>query len=304
MSIRFVIILLSVFVLQRCSTSTTSESTNQDTTSLHKAHTEIQSDQALPSSSAVPNTSLTELDTVFNLLVRNESSVKGTFADASVVTESLLNVGNPTATENYLMILVHTGEGEYAGLRDGIKFGTEYSWLVVLKEIAEGYEYVDHADLGGRESHGLVAEFTEGGELELMPGKFAAIIHSKGSEEGAGDYGYKRDNAQLFALNGDKIIKIFDVNLEDSNFSSNEMGSWSEQTSTTELKSLQSITMGLFDLMTTTVTESRQSDPDEDEVESDSEEEQNNEAASSEEDTDDGIDVYVWNGKEYVLKEE
>lgn len=307
---RFFLILICAATVQQCTTNSNSESQANDTTSFAPGETQTDQNEA-QAKAALFNPSLREIDTIFNLLVQHESTVKGVFMDASVVTESLLDVENPKSSENYIMILVHTGDGVYAGLREDIEYETEYSWLVVLREIAEGYEYVDHANLGESYSHGLVAGYTEGDAIELASGKFAAVIHSKSSEEGAGDYGYKRDNAQLFALDGNKILKIFDVNIEDSSFSSNEMGSWVEQNSTTELKVLDSETMGLYDLMTTTTESLKQSEPDDEEggeVEESDEDATGNgsddaEASSTDEPEDDGIDIYVWNGKEYVLKE-
>jgi hypothetical protein len=242
---------------------------------------------------AAPVADLKDTDTLFNFLARREL-VQGQFSFVSVVTSNFIDVSHLAKERPLLGVLVVSGEGAYAGGRQDVQFATQYAVFAVLEwnENSE-LQLVDHLDLGKTESQGLYAFEVDGTEMTLAEGRNGVLIHSKSSEEGAGDGGFRRDDVVLYVLMNDKITPVLETNLEDYGFSSDEQGSWEERTSTTEITPLEEATNGLVDLLIRTTTVTNGSTPEE-------ETEQPEEPA--EEGTEEPVEenpVFKWTGKSY-----
>ena len=304
---------LALFI--SCGTQKSDSSENDSTAVAHKEAVtgEPQAESDAPASEV--DASLNASDTLYNVLAR-AGALQGEFIALSVVTENFLDANSLDKSRNLLAVIVWTGAGEYQGARDGFDYETEFATLAVFEETENGYKIIDHAAVGESYNHGLVGGTTEAESLQLSEEQFAVITHAQSSEEGAGDYGFRKDEASIYVLLNNKISSVFEFTPDDYVFSSNEMGSSADRTITSELSVLEEMTKGLFDIqLNTTQTENISEEPSEEEdtespeeSEEPAEESEEQEDAAESEETESGeeenpITVYKWNGTKYEAVE-
>ena len=148
------------------------------------------------------------------------------------------------------------------------------------------------------------------------------MVHHESSEQGAGDSGFSTDEIEVFAIKDNKLYSIFAATLNESSFSSDEMGSYAESKTTRELKVLPSKTNGLFDfsIYTETYATSFEEPEETEEIDSESDpaqtensesEETEPEPEEAEQSTEHEGDypqepatvVYHWSGEQYVSED-
>jgi hypothetical protein len=260
---------------------------------------------------AVPDSTLHEIDTLFNTLAKL-NVVHGNFVSVTSITENFLDANDPSSSRQLLAYLIQSGEGQYGGMHEGVPFETVYSVLAIFEDREGDLNYITHLELAASSSGGLVVSTTEGEEIKLTDGKYGVMIHNKSSEEGAGDSGFRRDEGELYVLVNGKPEKVFQTTLDDFSFASNETDSYGEQTTTVALSVLDSKTNGLFDIQTVKSTtgnswteeEETPSEESEESDESSEETEETEESEPAEEEVDDGVDLYKWNGTSYEISED
>jgi hypothetical protein len=243
--------------------------------------------------SAFLNSTLKDADTLFNALVQ-KNIINGEFESVTVITENLIDVAG-TRSDGYMAALVCSGEGQYGGINPEIKFATVHVYLAVFELKDDRYELLTAIPVGDTGGHGLYASFATSEELKISEDQFAAMVHFNSSEEGAGDYGFRKDEADVYVLKNKNIVKAITVTFEDFQFSSDEQGSYAERTITSTLSILDTKTNGLFDLSINTTETSSGSEPEESE-EAPSETD-NIEADESSPET--GPSLYKWDGTRY-----
>lgn len=221
-------------------------------------------------------------DSLFNILVRKKV-VRGEFEGVKLITNRVLDAAKPDDTRNLLAVLVLTSltpiENNYGTI--------QYAVLAIFEQHDDSVSVVDFADLGEGGSYGIRESHTEADSMMLAENRFAIVVHNKSSEEGAGDSGYRKDDAELYFLINNKLTKIFECTIDDFYFVSNESDSYYERTSTTTIAPQPEKSKGLFNLKVTTVTDQRAITEESDDSE-DKEDKLKNE---------DGL--FKWNGKSY-----
>ncbi|WP_133259623.1 hypothetical protein [Pseudochryseolinea flava] len=185
-------------------------------------------------------------ETFFKALVEKKF-VAGELIDITFITENLVSVEEGESAQ-LSVALIQSGEGEYVGGREGIQYATVHCMLVVFKKVGEEQVFRDFVSLGDVESQGLVSGSIEGEEIKITDDNAAVLIHFKSSEEGAGDYGFRKDDASLYVFVKSKLTSVLEMTLEDYQFSSDEHGDYSERSSVTEIKVLDSKSNGLYDI--------------------------------------------------------
>ena len=279
-------------LLSACSTSPndTKSADSLDLTS-DSIHSGIQGDTTHVQWSK-PDPNLRNADTLFNVLARKEV-LEGEFVALTVMTESFLDIRSSGPGRKLLAAFVQTGEGQYSGLREGQTYETIHSVLGVFERKDESYVLVAFADLGNGGDYGLKLYVTEAESMTLAPDRDAVMIHSRSSASGAGDYGFRRDDVSVYILLNNVVTSIIETTLEDYQFSSDEQTSMAEQTITTELSVLETMTKGLHDirLVTTTVGSStaEESPKGNEKVKKNVESGEKN----------DGEVIYKWSGEHY-----
>ncbi|HEY3402054.1 MAG TPA: hypothetical protein VGK59_01640 [Ohtaekwangia sp.] len=224
-----------------------------------------------------------DADSLFNILVRMQV-MKGEFGYVDLITDKVLNATDPNDPRKLLGVLIVTGEGESYNTQ----FATQYFTLAVFEQGNGQVKLIDFADLGTSSSYGLQVSDMEADSLMLADNRFAMVLHSQHSEEGAGDSGYRRDAAQYYVLLNDKLTSIFERTLDDFSFASNESDYYRETTITTTITVLPEKSNGLFNLEVSTEGDRREISEEEDE---------NNDPDVTEQKEGDGL--FRWNGKAY-----
>jgi len=231
-----------------------------------------------------------EADSLFNTLVRN-GIIQGEFS-GFVQVDNFIDADHLDGSRNLLAGFFQAGEGEYTGIREGQTYATVHSVLAIFESTETGYRLVDYITADDGAISNLVISSTEAEAIQLTSTLSAVMLHSKSSEEGAGDSGYNRDNAEIYVLLNDKITSVLQIALEDSGFSSNEIDAYYQYSNTSQLEILDIGTNGLFDLKVTTTSTS-----------SGTEEEESDTQESTEEENQ-GPVIYKWNGNQYIKVEE
>lgn len=231
-------------------------------------------------------------ETFFKALAEKKF-IEGELIDISFITEDLVSVDENESVQ-LSVALIQSGVGEYSGAREGVQYATIHCMLVVFNRVGGEQVFRDFLSLGDVESQGLVSGDIEAEEIKIAEKKTAVMIHFRSSEEGAGDYGFRKDDAALYVFVKSKLASVLEMNLEDFQFTSDEQGSYSERRSTTEFKVLESKTNGFndFSLFTSiTTSSSGEAEPTEGEEPESAENESMNEPA-----------IYKWDGTKYVIQ--
>ena len=239
---------------------------------------------------STPVSGLSGSDTLFNFLARKKI-VQGEFGDVSILTDKLIDPGNLMNEKRHLAVLVHSGEG--AGYNT--KFASLYTVLAVFELQADQVIMIDAVNLGEATSYGIKTGVTEGDSVMLAENEFAARVHYRDAEEGAGDSGYRRESAEVYVLLNNRLVKVFESDIEDFSFASDEQSYYRETTITTTLTVLTEKTNGLFNLQITTSRTGT-------ELEEDQPTKSESGESVNEEKKRDGI--YQWNGKAYIWMKE
>jgi hypothetical protein len=226
-------------------------------------------------------------ETFFKALVEKKF-VAGELIDISFITEDFASVERDDSAK-LSVALIRSGEGTYAGAREDIQYATIHCLLVVFTSVGEEQVFRDFLSLGDVESQGLISGDIEAEEIKIAGDKAAALIHFKSSEEGAGDYGFRKDDVALYVFSKGKLTSVLEANLDDFQFSSDEQGSYSERTSTTEFKVLETQTKGFNDISLLTTTSINVTG-----------EEESTGDASAEPDSPMEPIIYKWDGARYV----
>jgi hypothetical protein len=221
--------------------------------------------------------------------------LEGELMGVTVMTESFIDINPGHGKRDLLAALIETGVGEYTGLREG-SYETTHAVLAVFEQKDGDYSLVAQTNVGDGGGYGIKLFTTTGETVSLMPGGEAVMVHSKSSESGAGDYGFRKDDVSIYILVNNSITSVFETTLEDYQFTSDEQTSTAEQTITSEINVLESITKGLYDirLFTTTVL-SRTGDDSEGEAEKESKDK----IPDPEPDTG---QLFAWDGSHYQLR--
>lgn len=307
----------SILLLFSCTASQPSEVASTDTlsTSVNSAPAVI-AEAPVDRPEAVIDPALTNTDTLFNMLARLDA-VHGSFVAAEKITENFIDAANPESKRVFIAFLIQSGEGEYGGMHSDVAFETIFSVLAIFEMADDELTYVTHAEVDVSSSGGLILSTAEAEQIKLAEEKYGVLVHSKSSEEGAGDSGFRRDDASLHVLMDGKIEVVFKETLDDFSFASNETDSYGEQTTTVELTVLDSKTNGLFDIQTVRTTsgnswtEVEEEEPAADEsdesaetseaADSENEDAGNETEPSEESEADDGIDIYKFMGGVYEI---
>jgi hypothetical protein len=248
--------------------------------------------------------------------------IAGTFISAEKVSENVLDLSNVEGTRRLLAIWIQSGEGEYQGTREQ-EYQTIHSRIAVFDLADTVTKLLDLKDFESS-SQGLYLYQEMFETFDLTKQAKAIVIHHESSEEGAGDSGFSTDEIEVFAVKDNKLYSIFTTTLDESNFSSDEMGSYSESNTKREITILESTSNGLFDISihTETTGTSFEAPAESEEVDAESEaisEEtessdpaetstDESESTQSDESTEHEGDypqeqptiVYHWNGEQYV----
>jgi hypothetical protein len=229
-------------------------------------------------------------ETFFRALVEKKF-VTGELIDIVFITENLVSVdeGEPVKLS---VALIKSGEGMYSGARAEIQYATIHCLLVVFKWVGDEQVFRDFLSLGDVESQGLISGDIEAEEIKIAGDKTAVLIHFKSSEEGAGDYGFRKDDAALYAFVKGKLSSVLEMTLDDFQFSSDEQGSYSERTSTTEFKVLETQSNGFYDVWLLTTTS----------ISVTGEEQAADINTSPEREDDIAPVIYKWDGNRYIVK--
>jgi hypothetical protein len=231
-------------------------------------------------------------ETFFKALVEKKF-VAGELIDIAFITDNLVSDGG-TDPSKYSVALIRSGEGTYAGPREGIQYATIHCLLAVFKQVNEEQLFRDFRSLGDVESQGLISGDIEAEPIEISGNHHAVLIHFKSSEEGAGDYGFRKDDASLYVFVNNKLTSVLDVTLDDFEFSSDEQGSYRERTRMTEFKILETQTDGFNDISLLTTTS----------ISVTGEEESTDETPSADASAEaTSPTVYKWNGARYAAVE-
>jgi hypothetical protein len=283
---------LALTFLISCSRQGKDEKSDEDTLAVEK-FPEMEMDSST-SDISQPISILENADTLFNIMAR-QKLLEGEFMGVTVMTESFIDLKAGRKKRNLLAALIETGVGEYTGGREG-SYETTHAVLAVFEQKDEGLSLVAHANVGEGGGYGLKLFTTTAETVSLMPEGEAVMIHSKSSESGAGDYGFRKDDVSIYILLNDAITSVFETTLEDYQFTSDEQTSTAEQTITSEINVLESITKGMYDirLFTTTVL-SGTGDAEEDGGEQDK-------SDNTPESEPDPGQLYVWDGRHYQLR--
>jgi hypothetical protein len=230
-------------------------------------------------------------DTLFNILARLHL-LEGELVGITVMTESFVDLNSGPKKRNLLAALIETGVGEYTGSREA-SHETTHAVLAVFERNLDGVFLIAHANVGEGGGYGLKLFPTTAETISLAPSAEAVMIHSKSSESGAGDYGFRKDDVSIYILLDNAITSVFETTLDDYQFTSDEQTRTAEQTISSEINILETASKGLFDirLFTTTVL-SRTGQ---------NESEENNEETNDSEP--DSGQLFKWNGSRYQVSE-
>lgn len=279
--------LLPVIMLFSCGPPGKNETVTADSTTTDSVSTtsSVVTETPAVTNWSTPVSDVSGADSLFNLLARKQI-VRGTFGDVDVLTDQFIDPDNLSNSKKLLAVLVHSGEGEGYNTQ----FATLYTVLAVFEQQADQVALIDFVDLGEGGSYGIQQSTTEGDSVMLAENKFAARVHYLASEEGAGDSGYRKESAEVYVLLSNKLVKVFESDLEDFSFASNEEDYYRETTITTTFQVLPEKTKNLFNLQISTSGSRTELEEGEDA--------KNENAESMDEDKmRDGI--YQWNGKVY-----
>jgi hypothetical protein len=237
-----------------------------------------------------PMADLEGADTLYNILARLKL-LEGELVGVTVMTESFVAINSGPGKKELVAALIETGIGEYTGLREA-SHETTHAVLAVFEWQNDGYSLVAQANVGDGGGYGIKLFTTTAETVSLMPGGEAVMIHSKSSESGAGDYGFRKDDVAIYILLNNSITSVFETTLEDYQFTSDEQTATAERTVTSEINVLETVTKGLYDIrqFTTTVL-SRTDDEEESEKEPKADE-----ASTSQPDPG---QLFTWDGSHY-----
>ena len=246
--------------------------------------------------------------------------MQGSLMGSEIISEKVLDVTDINGERELFAIWIKAGAGEYQGNRES-EYQTVYSRLAVFETADTVTTLVSLKDFESQ-SQGLYLYEETVETFDLTSSRQAIVIHHMSSEEGAGDSGFSKDEIEVYAIKDNELYSIFSTPLNESSFSSDEMGSYSESNTTRELKILEESTNGLFDISIYAVTSETSFEEPEETEELDSESQPASEENAEEEteptadDSDDGESpdnddaskeeyepptiVYRWNGTDYV----
>jgi hypothetical protein len=246
--------------------------------------------------------------------------MQGTVISSETAAEKFLDVSNVEGTRELLAIWIQTGAGEYQGAHER-DYQTVYSRLAVFEIVDTVTKLIDIKDFESG-SQGLYVYEETIETYELAQGRQAIVVHHESSEQGAGDSGFSTDEIEVFAIKDNKLHSIFTTTLNESSFSSDEMGSYAESKTTRELKVLSSKTNGLFDFSIYTKTYATSFEEPEETEETDSESDpaqiensESEDAESEPEETEQSTEhegdypqdpatvVYHWSGEQYLAED-
>jgi hypothetical protein len=248
------------------------------------------------------------------------SSMDGSLISSEIITHDVLDVSAPGGERELIAIWIQTGAGEYQGTRER-EYQTVYSRLAVFERADTVTALLNLKDFESV-SQGLYLYEQTVETFDLTATHQAIVIHHLSSEEGAGDSGFSKDEIEVYAIKENELYTIFSTPLNESSFSSDEMGSYSESNTTRELKILEESSNGLFDISIYAVTSETSFEEPEETEELDSESQPDSEESSEEEteltadqsdasespDNDDASKeeyepptiIYRWNGTQYL----
>lgn len=170
---------------------------------------------------------LSGTDSIFYYLIAEKSKQKGAFAQALIVTDSIVDVSNDQ--NNLFVILLQTGAGSYGGIKsDALPFQTVYSTLALLQFKNNSYTLLDHVVLPESGGQGLYYYEVFCEPVKITKDKNAVIMHEIDSEEGAGDSGHKYHTAKLFVSNNGELTEVLSYPVSHFAFSSDEVESYDE----------------------------------------------------------------------------
>jgi len=234
-------------------------------------------------------------------VLKRERDIDGEIFDVSVVSDHFLNAADPMHARDLIAILIQSGDGTYEGSREWpggvpIPFQSVYSILAVYEDTPDGFLLIANADLETASSSGLVASSLDAEKVQLRNNQYAALVHLRSSEEGAGDSGFTRDIAYLYVLLDFHLISTMEFPIMDEGFSSDEVSRGSSYSTTTEFTILETSTKGLLDIRLVSTSTSS--------MESDASEMGDSMAAQGYYDSNDNSDmIFKWSGTAYSCAE-
>ncbi|NBW39116.1 MAG: hypothetical protein EBR30_29680 [Cytophagia bacterium] len=183
------------------------------------ANEEVQEDVIMPD--------LSGTDSVFYYLIATKSKQKGDFAQAIIVTDSVVDAGNDH--NHLLVVLLQTGTGSYAGIKsEVIPFETIYSTLALLQYENTTYTLLDYKILPISGGQGLYYNEVFCSKLKVSNERDAVVLHEIDSEEGAGDAGHTYHIAKLFIASNNKLTEVLSYPVSHFKFSSDEVEYYDE----------------------------------------------------------------------------